>query len=165
MSVPDYRANTSPVTSGDPCCNNLLVQVTPLNQTKLVFRQRHAGVSPAGADRIGTGRGVRRRQRREPTVSRRRQSGAAAGFPEVQVCARTAARTDAKLGGSQQILTIALGVHRYVGWGSSHLEKRLLVWKIWKTDGEQLQANIIANLGRSSSPPVVAFFSSFCTIS
>lgn len=51
MSVPDYRANTSPVTSGYPCCNNLLVQVTPLNQTKLVFRPRHAGVSLSGWSR------------------------------------------------------------------------------------------------------------------
>lgn len=43
MSVPGYRANTSPVTSGYPCCNNLLVQVTPLKQTKLVFAEDTQG--------------------------------------------------------------------------------------------------------------------------
>lgn len=37
MSVPDSRAHASPVTSGYPCCNNLLAQVTRFNSTKLVF--------------------------------------------------------------------------------------------------------------------------------
>lgn len=43
MSVPGYRANTSPVTSGYPCCNNLLAQVTPLKPTKLVFAEDTQG--------------------------------------------------------------------------------------------------------------------------
>lgn len=43
MSVPGYRANTSPVTSGYLCCNNLLVRVTPLKQTKLVFAEDTQG--------------------------------------------------------------------------------------------------------------------------
>lgn len=170
MSVPDYRANTSPVTSGYPCCNNLLVQVTPLNQTKLVFRPRHAGVSLRLEPTALAGeRGGRRRQRREPAVSGRRREGTAADLPEVQICTRTAARIDAKRRRSQQILVIASGVHQYVGWGSSHRERRLLLWKIWKTDGERPQAKTSSQT-LSGHPPrrwlhFFFFFFFFCTIS
>lgn len=69
MSVPGYRANTSPVTSGYPCCNNLLPQVTPLKQTKLVFAEDTHGVSlrlePTAPRRE---RGGRWRQQREPSL-------------------------------------------------------------------------------------------------
>lgn len=65
MSVPGYCANTSPVTSGYPCCNNLLVQVTPLKQTKLVFSLKtRRGLDPAGADRT-----TARRRWREPSLT------------------------------------------------------------------------------------------------
>lgn len=156
MSVPDYRANTSPVTSGYPCCNNLLIQVTPLNQTKLVFRPRHAGVSL----RLESTALARERG------GRRRREGTAADLPEVQICTRTAARIDAKRRGSQQILVIASGVHQYVGWGSSHRERRLLLWKIWKTDGERPQAKTSSQT-LSGHPPRrwLHFFFFFCTIS
>lgn len=88
MSVPGYGANTSPVTSGYPCCDNLLDRVAPLKQTKLVFTVDAQGVRlwlESTATRRG--RGGRWRQWRGPSLSGReparvaeRQLGRTGGF-------------------------------------------------------------------------------------